>query len=40
MNERASMVGGVFEVRSAPGGGTRIQVRIPIAERPAAEETL
>lgn len=30
MRERAVMVGGVFEVESRPGDGTRISVRIPV----------
>jgi two-component system NarL family sensor kinase len=30
MEERASMLGGTFEVRSRPGAGTRIQVTVPL----------
>ena len=40
MSERAAMVGGLFEVRSNPGSGTRIRVRVPVAERAATEEEL
>jgi len=40
MSERASMVGGLLQVRSVPNGGTRIQVRIPVAERPGTGEAL
>ena len=40
MSERAAMVGGVFEVRSSLGSGTRIRVRVPVAERATAEEDL
>ena len=40
MSERAAMVGGVFEVRSNPGGGTRIRVRVPVAGQGTAEEDL
>jgi nitrate/nitrite-specific signal transduction histidine kinase len=31
MRERASIVKGRFEVRSAPGAGTEIEVRVPAA---------
>lgn len=31
MRERARLLGGAFSIKSAPGAGTRIQVRIPIA---------
>jgi hypothetical protein len=34
MRERALMLGGAFEIESAPGQGTRVMVRIPA--RPAA----
>lgn len=40
MSERAAMVGGLFEVRSSPGSGTGIRVRVPVAEGAAAEEEL
>ena len=40
MSERAAMVGGLFEVRSSIGAGTTIRVRVPAAERSAAEEEL
>ena len=40
MSERAAMIGGVFEVRSIRGEGTRVRVRAPVAERAAAEEEL
>ena len=40
MSERAAMIGGVFEVRSIRGDGTRIRVRVPVAERATAEEAL
>ncbi|MGI6035865.1 MAG: sensor histidine kinase [Limnochordia bacterium] len=32
MRERAELVGGDFEVTSAPGEGTRIRVRVPLAK--------
>jgi signal transduction histidine kinase len=32
MAERARLVGGTLEIRSAPGGGTRLQVRVPLGE--------
>ena len=38
MSERAAMIGGVFEVRSTRSDGTRIRVRVPVAERVTAEE--
>ncbi|HYR07981.1 MAG TPA: ATP-binding protein, partial [Longimicrobium sp.] len=40
MAERAHLLGGVFEVRSAPGTGTELRVRIPLppAEGDAGEE--
>lgn len=40
MNERAAMVGGLFEVRSSRGDGTRIRVSVPVVERATAEEEL
>ena len=40
MSERAAMVGGLFEVRSSRGDGTRLRVRVPVAERATAEEEL
>jgi two-component system sensor histidine kinase UhpB len=30
MRERIALLGGIFELRSAPGAGTRIQVQIPL----------
>jgi signal transduction histidine kinase len=32
MQERAGYVGGAVDIDSAPGAGTRIRVRIPVAE--------
>jgi signal transduction histidine kinase len=32
MRERAAMLGGSFTLRSAPGGGTRIRIEIPVQE--------
>ena len=40
MSERAAMIGGVFEVRSIRGDGTRVRVRVPVAARATAEEEL
>lgn len=40
MSERAAMVGGLFEVRSSLGSGTRIRVRVPVDEHAMAEEEL
>ncbi len=40
MSERAAMIGGVFDVRSVRGHGTKIRVRVPVAGRSAAEEGL
>jgi signal transduction histidine kinase len=40
MGERAEAAGGEFIIHSAPGGGTRVEVRVPVtvpAERTAAE---
>ncbi|HKB01547.1 MAG TPA: hypothetical protein VKD90_04965, partial [Gemmataceae bacterium] len=37
MRERLYMVGGRMVIHSRPGGGTRIDVRVPLGERPAAE---
>jgi len=31
MDERSRMLGGTFAIRSAPGKGTRLTLRIPIA---------
>ena len=41
MRERALYVGGAVEVDSAPGAGTRVTVRVPVAEapRPARRRT-
>jgi two-component system, NarL family, sensor histidine kinase UhpB len=40
VGERARMLGGAFEVKSAPGSGTRIQIELPIAAavRPASPD--
>ena len=32
MRERAESLGGLFEVTSAPGAGTRVVVRLPLGE--------
>ena len=32
MRERASLLGGLFQLRSTPGEGTRIRIEIPLAE--------
>ena len=40
MSERAAMIGGLFGVRSTPGKGTRIRVRVPVAEPVRAEDEL
>jgi len=32
MRERARLLGGTFELRSKPGGGTRIKVEIPVSD--------
>jgi signal transduction histidine kinase len=32
MRERASLLGGTFQLRSRPGKGTRIRIEIPIDE--------
>ena len=40
MSERTAMIGGVFEVRSIRGDGTRIRVRVPVAGRATAEQEL
>jgi PAS domain S-box-containing protein len=37
MQERAHLVGGSFAIESAPGGGTRIMVSIPVARKAAVE---
>jgi PAS domain S-box-containing protein len=34
MQEHVSLVGGAYEVRSAPGGGTRLRARFPVGEKP------
>lgn len=34
MRERASHVGGTFQLRSQPGEGTRIRIKIPFSEEP------
>jgi two-component system sensor histidine kinase DegS len=33
MRERASLLNGIFLLRSSPGDGTRIRIEIPLAER-------
>ena len=38
MRERAALVAGEFRLRSKPGQGVRIQLRIPVEEQPAAAE--
>ena len=30
MRERASLIGGTFEIESAPGSGTAVLIRVPI----------
>jgi signal transduction histidine kinase len=40
MSERAAMIGGLFEVRSTPGNGTRIRVRAPVAGPARTDEEL
>jgi two-component system sensor histidine kinase UhpB len=38
MQERVALVGGEFELRSAPGDGTRVRVRFAVGDKaPAAE---
>jgi signal transduction histidine kinase len=32
MKERAAMLGGNFSLRASPGEGTRIRIKIPLAE--------
>jgi signal transduction histidine kinase len=41
MKERALLVGGSFEIRSAPGQGTEIRAWFPLArgEQPSTAET-
>jgi signal transduction histidine kinase len=34
MRERTAAVGGTFEIASAPGAGTRLSVRVPLAAQP------
>ena len=36
MRERAQALGGTFAVESAPGGGTRISVALPLQTLPEA----
>ena len=31
MNERVEAIGGTFELRSSPGAGTRLEVRVPVS---------
>jgi signal transduction histidine kinase len=38
MRERVGMVGGELVVRSRPGAGTSITVRIPLSERTGARD--
>ena len=35
MRDRAELLGGIFEVTSEPGHGTRVVVRIPLRGEPA-----
>ena len=37
MRERAARAGGQFEFRSAPGRGTTVRVRVPVALTEAEE---
>jgi PAS domain S-box-containing protein len=39
MAERARLLGGIFEVRSAPGAGTELRARIPLPPVEGAEST-
>jgi len=39
MRERAALVGGDLEIESAPGQGTRIDVRLPLLEEPASADS-
>jgi signal transduction histidine kinase len=32
MQERVEIIGGSFSVHSAPGGGTRIRILVPLGE--------
>ena len=34
MRERVALVGGAFEIDTAPGAGTRLRVRAPLAACP------
>jgi signal transduction histidine kinase len=36
MKERAELAGGTFELRSSPGAGTQITVRVRAADHPPA----
>jgi signal transduction histidine kinase len=36
MRERAELVGGELELGAAPGGGTTVRLRVPLAGRPSA----
>jgi len=38
MEERASLVGGVLRIESAPGRGTRVALRVPVAPAPGGEK--
>ena len=40
IRERAEILGGVARIDSAPGQGTRVEVRIPLPAEPAAAEPL
>jgi two-component system NarL family sensor kinase len=31
MHERVEAMGGTFEIRSSPGAGTRLEIRVPAA---------
>jgi PAS domain S-box-containing protein len=37
MRQRASMLGGTLEIKSGPSQGTLVEVRVPLAEKPADE---
>jgi PAS domain S-box-containing protein len=39
MRERASMLGGTFNLRTKPGEGTRIRIEIPLQDKQAHEKT-
>ena len=37
MSERLEAIGGTFEIRSKPGAGTRLEVRVPLRVEPDTE---